>query len=71
MAKAQDINPSTRAVQAHRARAAKLGMKPVYASVDKDAHEALQTIMVRRVCTMREALEYAIKKTARELTRTR
>lgn len=71
MPKSQTVKPSTLAVRAHRARAVKRGEKHVYAAVSAETHEALQAIMVRRVCTMRDALEYAVQRAGRELARVR
>jgi hypothetical protein len=62
---------SSAAVGRYRERMAETGAETVYAMVSADAASALQTIIAKRACTKREALEYALSRASRELTRAR
>lgn len=71
MAKKPEVNPATLAVQRYRERQAKLKSKTLYCTVGKTAAQALDTIMMRRICSQREAVETALQRYATDLTRQR
>lgn len=71
MPKKPEVNTNTAAVQRYRERQAKQGAVTLYCTVDKTAAQALQAIMLRRICTRREAVEYALQRYATDLTRKR
>lgn len=63
------VKPATAAVQRYRARQEKEGGATVYCTVSKEAAKALDSIVLRRICTKREAVELALRGYARELAR--
>lgn len=69
--KQPDINPTTAAVQRYRARQEKQGARMLYCTVSKTTADALDTIMHRRICSKREAVEIALQRLATDLTRKR
>lgn len=71
MAKKPQANPGTLAVQRYRERQAKSGAKTLYCTVGKTAAQALDAIMMRRICSQREAVEAALQRYAVDLTRKR
>ena len=69
--KRPEVNPSTLAVQRYRARQEKKGAMTLYCTVSKPTAQALDAIMLRRICSKREAVEYALQRYATDLTRKR
>jgi hypothetical protein len=61
----------TAAVQRYRARQEKQGSITLYCTVSRPAALALDAIMLRRICSKREAVEYALQRYATDLTRKR
>lgn len=64
-------NAATLAVQRYRARQEKQGARTIYCTVNKQAGTALDSIMMRRICSKREAVEIALTRYAGDLTRKR
>ena len=69
--KQTDINPATAAVQRYRERQEKQGARTLYCTVSKPTAQALDAIMLRRICSKREAVEYALQRYAAEVVRKR
>jgi hypothetical protein len=67
----KSASSSTSAVAEYRRKTRKEGGKIVYATVGPEAAKALDAIMVHRVCKMREALDYSLQRTAKDLLRVR
>lgn len=63
------VKPATAAVQRYRARQQKAGSATVYCTVSKTAAQALDSIMMRRICSKREAVELALQRYASSLGR--
>jgi hypothetical protein len=66
-----EVNPGTAAVQRYRDRQSKQGAATLYCTVSKTAAQALDSIMMRRICSKREAVELALQRYAGDLTRKR
>jgi hypothetical protein len=58
---------ATIATQAFRARQAALGGRQLATMLDRDAHEAIATIMYECMASKRTAIEMAVKNYAAEL----
>jgi len=58
---APKVKPATAAVQRYRVRQAKQGGVTIYCTVSKPAAQALDAIMLRRICSKREAVELALQ----------
>jgi hypothetical protein len=65
------IKPATAAVQRYRARQAKQGGATIYCTVGKVAAQALDSIMMKRICSKREAVELALQRYAGDIGRKR
>ena len=65
------VAPGTAAVQRYRARQANAGAATLYCTVSSHAADALKIIMHKQVCSKRTAIEYALKRSASELSRKR
>lgn len=71
MAKKPAPRTSTGAVADYRARLAKSGGDTLYVAIDKETIDALDTIMMRKMCSKREATETALRRYAKEVARPR
>lgn len=69
--KQPEVNSNTAAVARFRERQEKEGGSILYSHISKDATKALEAIKLRRICSKREAIEYALTRYAHELTRRR
>lgn len=58
---------STPAVKAFRKRVASGGGETLYVTITAETREALDAIIMHRLCSRREAVEAAIRRYAREL----
>ena len=65
------VNATTAAVQRYRARQHKQGGVTVYCAVSRQAAQALDAIMLRRICSKREAVDLALQRYAADLGRKR
>ena len=62
---------NTIAVNAYRARRAAEGATTLFCVIDAKTTEDIQTIMYKRMCTKKDAIETAVQRYAVELTRKR
>lgn len=70
-ATAQPARKSSKYVQAFRDRLEINGGGVLYSAVSGDTLAAINTIMSHRVCNKRDAVEFALQRMAREITRKR
>lgn len=69
--KPEPLKPGTEAVRAYRARHDAAGGRSIYADVSAESGAALDAIMLKRGLTKKQAIEFALLRTARDLARVR